>query len=478
MAQRTFSVTLAGLVLLLLLVGCSLRKPLTYHAVEYNRVVEVAHNRTLLLNIVRAMKRRPMHFTAIGNITAELSYTASGGSLSFGETDTTGDTTGNSETSSLALPSLSVTANPAATVAVLDTQEFVRGTLAQVEAKTVGYYLSQGWKTDLLAYLVVERVELSSDLAEAFDPKLAEDVACGRTRAHPEVLYNDPENTKRFDRFKDFVHFLNGYDCHLKETSTPVTVGRRKDEPTYENLIQAKQAGLGIRKADDKDKKQGGAYEIYQTKSDLELSCVPKQEDLGSQPTRQPPTTGPPHLVGRFGEPEDAAQPSPPRARSEPEGTQQPSQQAREKSGTTPPVKPLSFYMTLRSPQGVLYYLGEVTRVWDKAATFDRIPMILVETEEAPTGAHTCKTKTETRFCVPLFLARKPSSDCRQSQVLVKDEGDTFIIPKPSDDARACENKCCPGRSLQALTLASQLLGLQKKGESLPGVSLVRSIGQ
>jgi|GEM_PF-1846667 len=450
MVGRTASVALAGATVVLLLVGCSLRKPLAYHAVEYNRVVEEAHNRMLLLNIVRASERRPMYFTAIGSITADLSYTASSGGLTF--THVGGSS---ADTTELGLPTLAVTANPTATVAVLDTQDFVRGTLAPVDLETVRYYLTQGWKPDLLSYLLVERVEVQSK------PPLP-----------PTVLENDPESQEDFQRFSSFVGLLRTVTCAFEEISEEALVGQADTTPTYEDLMKAQAEGFKIRlkpqdpasqqedtsdEDEQKPKQEEEPKVVYQvlkeTKS-LELLC--KQRFAGSQAKT---------LAFRL--------------RGESGGSETIDREDKDK---------IVVDITLRSPQGILYYLGEVLRVWNDETRAgegpSRIPLILSNrakthaSEVVPCpGSHGSSANDDT-VCVPLFMARERSPRCAESQVGIQYEGRSYIVPKAPEGSTSCEDGCCSGRSMQALTLVSQLLALQKKGEDLPGVTLVRSVGQ
>ena len=55
---------LSGVSLAALLAGCTRPKDIARITTEYNLVAEQAGNEMLLLNIVRASKRRPMYFTS------------------------------------------------------------------------------------------------------------------------------------------------------------------------------------------------------------------------------------------------------------------------------------------------------------------------------------------------------------------------------------------------------------------------------
>ena len=54
-----------------------------------------------------------------------------------------------------------VSANPTYSLAVLDTQEFMRGFLSPLGKSLLAYYWNQGWPREFLIYLMVERVEIA-----------------------------------------------------------------------------------------------------------------------------------------------------------------------------------------------------------------------------------------------------------------------------------------------------------------------------
>jgi hypothetical protein len=412
-AQRTPSVTLVALLTLVLLAGCTLSRPLAYHAVSYNRAVESAQNRMLFLNIVRASHRRPMYFTAIGSITASLSYEVSSGKLSVTKLRGTTTTESDSDTDALELPSVSYSNKPTVEVKVLDTQEFMKGTLDPVEPDVFTYYLNQGWRLDLLAYLLIERMEFDKNDSE---PHLKE------CRSPDQPLENDPkpyepDKSDKSDKFSEFRECIDSLmDQHCTFTSEEAApLGTISAEPTYQDLIKANESKLIVRKAAD-------GFELLSQEHAIKLRCGDK------------------HFEVATGRSNDA-----------------------------------KISMTLRSPQGVLYYLGEVMRTWEKEKPKkDHLPFIRVDD-----GAFYCPPKKEgTKECVPLFMAgSNKDKDCPGEQLSVEYDGHTYRIP--AEVAKSSENPGChPGRSMQALTLASQLIALQKSGKELPGTSLVRIVGQ
>ncbi len=69
---------LSAALLCAVLAACSFDGRIADHAVKYNKTVEEANNSLLLLNILRARDRRPMHFTAISQLRGSLSQSSTG----------------------------------------------------------------------------------------------------------------------------------------------------------------------------------------------------------------------------------------------------------------------------------------------------------------------------------------------------------------------------------------------------------------
>ena len=219
------------------LVGCTLSRPLAYHAVSYNKIVEIAQNRMLLLNVVRASKRHPMYFTGIGSITAAPSYAISSGKATLTNTIATAfkATTEKTDTDadSLELPSASFSNKPTLQIGVLDTQDFIRGILSPVCVETVSHYLRQGWRSEILASLLIERIETTSP------EKLG--LPSSNTKM---VIVNDPG--KDFKDFQTIMNFLSDYRCDLKnrgERKPLVVLGK---EPSLGDVVKAIGSSLGL----------------------------------------------------------------------------------------------------------------------------------------------------------------------------------------------------------------------------------------
>jgi hypothetical protein len=112
----------------------------------------------------------------------------------------------------------------------------------------------------------------------------------------------------------------------------------------------------------------------------------------------------------------------------------------------------------LRSPEQILYYLGEIIREEMKS-------------NSGPHKIHVCDDNPSVE--APLFVVNKQTGNDGNSSVNVVYEGIKYIIP----DDSANTDSCRVDRSMHVLSLVTQLIGLQKKGSKTPVTSVVTITG-
>ncbi|MBC9035047.1 hypothetical protein IAG41_21880 [Sphingomonas sp. JC676] len=165
----------ASLLVIAALGGCSFPHTIQRISVDYNSAVSGMANELTLLNIVRAKEGMPLHYTSISQLSGSLSVKASG-SLNgqfrgSGVTDTNKTTTATATTTEVTKqvaegvdffsPTVGgeVSSGPTFQVGIFDTQKFYQGVLSAVPASTVENYLDQGFDSQLVMRLLIERVE-------------------------------------------------------------------------------------------------------------------------------------------------------------------------------------------------------------------------------------------------------------------------------------------------------------------------------
>lgn len=131
-------------------------------ATDFNVQTASAENATLLLNIVRAANRFPMHFT-------ELTTLSGTGTLTRGATLSVpaGVLNGGSSTGSIG-PTASVSESPTFNEAVLETQEFYRGMLRPLSIDEVSNYIAEGLPPRLIFTLALYQIQYQQSLSNRF----------------------------------------------------------------------------------------------------------------------------------------------------------------------------------------------------------------------------------------------------------------------------------------------------------------------
>jgi hypothetical protein len=115
-----------------------------------------------------------------------------------------------------------------------------------------------------------------------------------------------------------------------------------------------------------------------------------------------------------------------------------------------------------RSPEAILYYLGEILRLECQAQKPDaNTPMINI-------------SDVPGRSSVPLFHVCCTGPRCKKPFVSVVYGGTRYEIP---DDPNYW-NRYCADRTMHVLSLVSQLIGLQKEVEQTPVTGVVSVIGR
>jgi hypothetical protein len=117
-------------------------------SMNFNGSLEDLDNRQILLNAVRASKRYPPYYTAVGAITStgELDGSQVNFSLPFGPI---------SHTNNSAAPMIKVGTGITMTTNPLDTQDFYEGYMQPVKPDLIGYYLNYGWPTQLVLHTFI-----------------------------------------------------------------------------------------------------------------------------------------------------------------------------------------------------------------------------------------------------------------------------------------------------------------------------------
>lgn len=208
------------------LAACSYNERIADHAVDYNKTVEEMNNSLLLLNILRAKDRQPMHFTALTQVLGRLTLKSTGSlglRIPFG-----GPSAGNIFPLTPEFE-LSETSSPSFTVATLDKQDFMKGILSPIERSVLKFYLNQRWPTEVLLYLFIHKVD----------------------RAEPEPsLENapDPKHIVEFGKFQKWIEEI-GDEIKFETSKTGRPIGPKlilNEKSGLKQLVEAEKADLRL----------------------------------------------------------------------------------------------------------------------------------------------------------------------------------------------------------------------------------------
>ncbi len=134
--------------------GCAAVDDFASRSTQFNIEAEQTQNQVLLLNVIRASKRRARAFTALQTVTGTAS--ATGGlslSLPFGR---------NNGPNNLGLTS-GMSGGPTFAVSVLDSQEFYQGIMKPIPMPTIDFYVQQRYPRSLLFNLFLSSIVIRQE---------------------------------------------------------------------------------------------------------------------------------------------------------------------------------------------------------------------------------------------------------------------------------------------------------------------------
>ena len=513
----------------LALTGCAVVDKYSDRAVEYNLQAEKTQQQNLLLNVIRASLRRPMQFTGLTSITgtASASGSVTGGYTNAHQTPffslfpnpppSNTSTVISRVVTGTGSGTASMSGGPTFTVPVLDTQEFYQGILTPITHQIFDYYVKQGYPPQILFDLFVASVDIiatDSPRCERFTFRndVRDEVNFGQFQALADYLLSSGFTTERITETRSYGPAISMphkptnatesaamVDAYSKAAAAGLEFGRDRPgdaqrgptEPSLHlqkkssryrfcftrNITQAstwlgppeEQAycgyasvqrrarprsanRCGIIGGGDQGSGEGGTSQFYDIKlSDALLDRIKRVQSASPSNYNYPENFFP---IGAFRN------------------------------------KHVTFQFNTRSVEGILYYLGEITRQYQRPESGG---------EQRPT-----QVKTGLRYgtiphdeCNPIQNRgqREPKTDlfrltpdrrhdgrtyfCENLFVLetgiapdafysVTYDGQTYSIP--NDPARA-------GRSLQVLELLKQLLALHTSAKQLPQSSVISIIG-
>ncbi|HSS78253.1 MAG TPA: hypothetical protein VLV54_16100 [Thermoanaerobaculia bacterium] len=300
----------------------------------------------------------------------------------------------------------------------------MRGFLTPLGKDTLNYYWMQGWPHALLLYLFVQKVEIKDG-------------------DQTKVLLNYPDSADlkatKLQDFGDWVQHFLAQEPDIEEVPVPVNIGPILPEEKLTNLsklVEMSKEGLVLTPAGDK------VYQLQKKQTDFRFKFGNQDKDVAD--VEPPPAASPRKALYLQALPQESAKIA----------------ISNDDSKTT------TFF--LRSPEAILYYLGELMRLANREAS-PMVPYVCIQDR-----------------LQPLFVAR-PAGACTSTLIDAETAQERFAIPKSDPEKLVPCNMpgslqlkpptCDTGRSMHGLSLLSQVISLQKSAKDNPGTALVRIVG-
>lgn len=162
--------------------GCISPLALDHAVMAYDQTTTEIQSKQLLLNIARAHRHQPLHFTGVSNIAATFNFQFNAGA--------TPAMTG--ESGSLLTPIFggTVSENPTISIVPIEGEEFTRRLLTPFQENKLTMLLRQGADIDLILRLLAGELRIKGDI---------QDSVCG----------NSPKHTDAYRCFRQFVTHLS-----------------------------------------------------------------------------------------------------------------------------------------------------------------------------------------------------------------------------------------------------------------------------
>ncbi len=502
-------------------------------AIDYNREAEDATLSTMLLNIVRASQRRPMQFTGLQSVTGSSSTSGS-----INGSDTSAHTTPLIDRYGLVPPATStvvsrvvtgaggatasISGGPTFTVPVLDTQEFYQGILTPIPLSVIDFYLQQGFPPELLADLFILNIEVTrvddggNCQQFTFTNSVSNDLQLGQFQAMVDYLVASGFIAERVSRSSAFGPEIP----KLRATDAARAV---------DAYAHAAQAGLDMKKGKGGryvlEKKsselrtcftyKGGPYPDWLAAKDKSIFCGNFSQHPASAKSEGPQCKPKKNLASRTtGSAESAAkydtdeQGVTAHGQSEFRGialapvvldriAALQKEQMELNNYTIPyddlfPVKEfrgahISMKFQTRSTEGILYYLGEITR--RRLAPERAAPRVI----QAKAGLHygtyplrDCSSQEPITEIAPLSNLPRYRFDAaipiRCENIFVVNEGPSFgnsvvSVTYNGQIYSVPHDRKIGGRSSQVVELVKQVLNLNTSAKQLPSTTVISVVG-
>lgn len=273
------------------LCGCGLTAPVIQSdSLSFSDVIEDTTNKLLLLNVLRARDKAPLHFADIPVIRESMQQSAS-----FGLSNILGVMTG---TTLRDTRTLGITAQKAPSFDVnhLQSKDFITGISSPIDAKYVKYWLDRGLDRRIVLLLFFSAAEIVETRSETGpittikimnSPREAMDIIKNRNRpfSGPDELKCDTQSD--FERYLKLLNTLKTFFAHTYRERRLLAQGMNLDAEKDRRNLQAF-AALDQTKVQLTYDKSRSVYSLYALSNDPKVAlCFFEERQAAELPSSQ-----------------------------------------------------------------------------------------------------------------------------------------------------------------------------------------------
>lgn len=409
-------------------------QPLSDRAVTYNTAVAEAHERIVLLNVLRSAHRRPQQWSYIGTVRGSEGREASA-SVTF-------PFSGDAQASFNGTTAAKVSSSPGFDLNSLGDSEFLRGFMKPLDGEQVRYFVEQGWPIGFLL-VVMTREIVEQKWESGPDGK--------DTWITVRALRNAPDKSEN-----TLAEFCELAEELIREYHLDVVVVSKP--PTIVSLPLEKLAALA--EGSFKSMEVGRVVAFDKGEVTVELNEKPRvefrfrRERPGGGPGRQASYGLAEYAqVDEQGAVDFDVFP----------GTADPDTAPTERNGR----RTRRYLLIPRSTEGVVYYLGQLARAQepllaagDMEGLARVVPWHWVRDRDEANGGRRVST----------FVIGLGEAPCGAGYSSVRFDGRDYHVPTPE---QTFGKDVTGGTSLMSMTLVHLLFGLHRKGQDFPSTPVV-----
>ena len=263
--------------LFILLCGCGVSpEVIKFDSLSFGEVIEDTTNKLLVVNVLRARDKAPLHFADIPVIRESMQQTSSIGFLNFWNWGPTPPTTARDTRSG----TLSFSSSPSFELTHLQSKDFITGISSPIDPKIVKYWLDRGLDRRivlLLFFSAAEIVETGSEsgpvstLKIMNSPREAIDAIRGRLSpfSGPEALKCDTQSD--FERYLKLLNLARTFFANTYRERRQLARGMNLDPDKDSKNLQAF-ASLDQSKVQLVYDKGLSAYNLYAISSEQKVA--------------------------------------------------------------------------------------------------------------------------------------------------------------------------------------------------------------